>query len=70
MQRALSSFLTTLKLSGRPGSLPYWGGGRFDLGGMNRMVDAQRQVGAQTGAVDWTKIIERRFLPADLQKDY
>ena len=56
--------------SGRPGSLPYWGGGRFDLGGMNRMVDAQRQVGAQTGAVDWTKIIERRFLPADLQKDY
>ena len=55
---------------GKPGYPPYWGAGRFDLGGMNRMLEAQRQVGALQGAIDWTKIIDRRFLPADQQKDY
>ena len=55
---------------GKPGSLPYWGTGRIDLGGLNRMLQAQRQVGALAGAVDWNKIIDRRFLPPDQQKDY
>ncbi len=55
---------------GKPGYPPYWGAGRFDLAGMNRMLEAQRQVGALPGAVDWTRIIDRRFLPADQQKDY
>jgi NitT/TauT family transport system substrate-binding protein len=50
--------------------LPYWGLGRFDMGGMNRMLDAQKAVGALKGDVDWTKIVDRRFLPADQQKDY
>ena len=55
---------------GKPGSLPSWGTGRIDLGGLNRMLQAQRQVGALAGAVDWNKIIDRRFLPPDQQKDY
>jgi NitT/TauT family transport system substrate-binding protein len=55
---------------GKPGSLPYWGLGRFDIAGMNRMLDAQRAVGALSGNVDWNKIIDRRFLPPDQQKDY
>ena len=54
----------------KPGSLPYWGTGRIDMGGMNRMLAAQKAVGALQGNVDWSKIIDRRFLPADQQKDY
>ena len=56
--------------SSKPGALPYWGPGRFDMAGMNRMLEAQKAVGALQGAVDWNKIIDRRFLPSDLQKDY
>src|ERR1700761_8971688 len=55
---------------GKPGYLPYWGTGRFDLAGMNRMLEAQRAVGALQGNVDWNKIVDRRFLPQDQQKDY
>ena len=54
----------------RAGALPYWGTGRFDLAGMNRMLAAQRAVGALQGNVDWARIIDRRFLAPDLQKDY
>ncbi|MEI9889545.1 MAG: ABC transporter substrate-binding protein [Caulobacteraceae bacterium] len=55
---------------GKPGALPYWGAGRFDMAGMDRMLEAQKAVGALKGNVDWNKIIDRRFLPADQQKDY
>ena len=55
---------------GRPGAPPYWGTGRFDIQGMSRMIAAQKAVGALSGAVDWGKIVDRRFLPADQQKDY
>jgi NitT/TauT family transport system substrate-binding protein len=54
----------------KPGSLPYWGVGRFDVAGMNRMIAAQKQVGALSGNIDWSRIIDRRFLPADQQKDF
>lgn len=59
-----------LTQAGKSGSLPYWGLGRFDIAGMNRMLEAQKAVGALSGAVDWNKIIDRRFLPPDQQKDY
>jgi NitT/TauT family transport system substrate-binding protein len=55
---------------GKPGALPYWGLGRFDMAGMNRMLQAQKAVGALKGNVDWNKVIDRRFLPPDQQKDY
>jgi NitT/TauT family transport system substrate-binding protein len=55
---------------GKAGALPYWGLGRFDMAGMNRMLEAQKAVGALQGAVDWNKIVDRRFLPPDQQKDY
>ena len=55
---------------GKPSALPYWGLGRFDMAGMNRMLDAQKAVGALKGDVDWSKIIDRRFLSSDQQKDY
>jgi NitT/TauT family transport system substrate-binding protein len=56
--------------SSKPGAMPYWGAGRFDMAGMNRMLEAQKAVGALQGNVDWTKIVDRRFLPPDQQKDY
>jgi len=55
---------------GKPGALPYWGLGRFDIAGMNRMLEAQKAVGALSGSVDWNRMIDRRFLPPDQQKDY
>jgi len=55
---------------GKPGAMPYWGLGRFDMAGMNRMLEAQKAVGALQGKVDWTRIIDRRFLTPDQQKDY
>ena len=53
-----------------PGAIPYWGVGRFDIKGMDAMIAAQRHVGAYTGTPDWGKMIDRRFLAEDLQKDY
>jgi NitT/TauT family transport system substrate-binding protein len=47
--------------------VPYWGAGKVDLEGMNRMIRAQKLVGALTGDVDWSKIIDTRFLPDDLK---
>lgn len=46
---------------------PYWGPGDFHVEGMNRMIDAQKLVGAISGDVDWSKIIDTRFLPDDLK---
>lgn len=45
----------------------YWSDGRFDLDGMNRMVEGLQIVGQQKGPVDWSKIIDRSFLPDDLR---
>lgn len=46
---------------------PYWGPGDFHIDGMNRMIEAQKLVGAISGDVDWSKIIDTRFLPDDLK---
>jgi NitT/TauT family transport system substrate-binding protein len=47
--------------------VPYWGPGNFDIDGMNRMLRAQKLVGALSGDVDWSKIIDASFLPDDLK---
>jgi NitT/TauT family transport system substrate-binding protein len=47
--------------------VPYWSEGQFNLSGLKRMIDAQKDVGAITGDVDLTKIIDTRFLPDDLK---
>jgi NitT/TauT family transport system substrate-binding protein len=43
----------------------YWGDGGFDFDGMNRMIRAQKLVGALSGEVDWGKIVDTSFLPDD-----
>lgn len=46
---------------------PYWGAGDFHIEGMNRMIEAQKLVGAISGDVDWSTVIDTRFLPDDLK---
>ena len=55
--------LTTSKTQG----VPYWGEGDIHLDALKRMIEAQRSVGAITGEVDYSKIIDTRFLPDDLK---
>ena len=55
--------LVTSKTQG----VPYWGEGQIYMGGLKRMIEAQRSVGAITGEVDYSKIIDTRFLPDDLK---
>ncbi len=55
--------LTTSKTRG----VPYWGEGDIHLDALKRMIEAQRSVGAITGEVDYSKIIDTRFLPDDLK---
>jgi len=47
--------------------VPYWGPGNFDIQGMDRMIRAQKLVGALSGDVDWSKLIDKSFLPDDLK---
>src|SRR6202044_1435450 len=44
---------------------PYWGAGKFDFAGMDRIIAAQKIVGARNGDVDWWKIVDAQFLPDD-----
>jgi len=47
--------------------VPYWGEGEIHMDGLKRMIEAQRSVGAITGEVDYSKIIDTRFRPDDLK---
>jgi NitT/TauT family transport system substrate-binding protein len=47
--------------------VPYWGEGDIHMEGLKRMIEAQRSVGAINGEVDYSKIIDTRFLPNDLK---
>jgi NitT/TauT family transport system substrate-binding protein len=47
--------------------IPYWGTGQFHLEGMKRMVEVQKMVGAISGDIDISKMIDPRFLPEDIR---
>ena len=53
--------------SEKKGGVPYWGPGDLKLDTMNNMIRAQKLVGAVKGDVDWSKMIDESFLPADLR---
>lgn len=59
--------VTNLVTSHTKSGVHYWGEGQFDLDGMNRMIRAQKLVGALSGDVDWAKIVDTSFLPDDLK---
>jgi NitT/TauT family transport system substrate-binding protein len=44
-----------------------WSEGEFNLAELDRMVDALKLTGEVKGDVDWSKLIDKSFLPADLQ---
>lgn len=46
----------------------YWSDGKLDYDAMNHMVEGLQIVGKQKGPVDWSKIVDTKFLPADLRK--
>jgi len=48
--------------------IPYWGEGDIHLDGMKRIIEVQKSVGALTGDIDLSKVIDTRFLPDDLKK--
>src|SRR5579862_1090545 len=47
--------------------VPYWSAGNFDFAGMDRMIRAQKLVGALSGDVEWSKIVDTSFLADDLK---
>ncbi len=55
--------LTTNRTQG----VPYWGSGQFDMKGLERMVELQKSVGALTGDIDLSKMIDTSFLPEDIR---
>ncbi len=61
--RSAVSNLTASRTQG----VPYWGSGQFHLEGMKRMVEVQRMVGALSGDIDLSKMIDTRFLPDDIK---
>ena len=48
-------------------TIGYWSRGDFDLKGMNEFTRGLKIIGEVKGDVDWEKIIDRSFLPADLR---
>jgi len=48
--------------------ISYWGEGDIHVEGMKRIIEVQKSVGALTGDIDLSKIIDTRFLPDDLKK--
>jgi NitT/TauT family transport system substrate-binding protein len=53
--------------STKEAGVPYWGPGNILYEPMNNMIKAQKDVGALTGDVDWSKIVDESFLPDDLK---
>ena len=47
--------------------IPYWGTGQIHLAGMKRIIEVQKSVGAITGEIDLSKMIDTSFLPDDIK---
>ncbi|MCX7342264.1 MAG: ABC transporter substrate-binding protein [Hyphomicrobiales bacterium] len=55
-------------VSSRTQGVEYWGSGQFNLDGLNRMIDVQKSLGALSGNIDLSKMIDMQFLPEDIRK--
>ena len=51
----------------RTSGIEYWGSGQFHLEGLKRAVELQKSVGALSGDIDVTKMIDTQFLPDDIK---
>ena len=61
--RASVKALVESKTSG----IEYWGTGQFHMEGLNRAVELQKAVGALSGDIDVTKMIDTQFLADDIK---
>jgi NitT/TauT family transport system substrate-binding protein len=59
--------LVNLIESTKSSGVPYWGTGQILYEPMNNMIKAQKDIGALSGDVDWSKIVDESFLPDDLK---
>jgi NitT/TauT family transport system substrate-binding protein len=48
-------------------AMSYWGDGRLNYDGMNRMMEGMQIVGRLKEPVDWKKLVDLSFLPRELQ---
>jgi NitT/TauT family transport system substrate-binding protein len=46
-------------------AIKYWGDGRLNYTGMNRMAEGMLLVGTLKAAPDWQKLVDTSFIPAD-----
>ena len=51
----------------RTNGVEYWGAGQIHMDGLNRAVEVQKMVGAISGDVDISKMVDTRYLPDDLK---
>ena len=51
----------------RTSGIEYWGTGQFHMEGLNRAVELQKAVGALSGDIDVTKMIDTQFLADDIK---
>ena len=67
IDQALARSVVRNLVESRTQGVPYWGTGQIHLTGLERTVAAQRAVGAISGEVDLSKIIDTRFLDEDIR---
>ena len=63
VEEILKSLIASTKTVG----VPYWGPGDIKYGPMDNMIQAQKDVGAIKGDIDWSKMVDTEFLPEDLR---
>ena len=63
----MQSVFTNIVVNKPAKALPYWGTGKFDYEAMNRQVRSLRLSGLLKEDVDWSKMVDESFLPADLR---
>ncbi len=49
-------------------AIRYWSPGNIEMSGLEAMVDGMKRLGQWEGPVEWDKIVDRSYLPSDLQK--
>jgi NitT/TauT family transport system substrate-binding protein len=59
--------LRNLIASEETSGVPYWGPGDIRYEPMDNMIQAQKDVGALSGEVDWAELVDESFLPDDLK---
>ena len=47
--------------------IPHWGMGKIYIETLDNLVKAQKLLGHDLGKVDWSTLIDQRFLPPELR---